>query len=288
LSVSDAGEPVRAGQELFTLYSPTLVKAQEEYLLSRSEIGSGLRDASRDRLRALGLSASQIARIEREGVADERVPVVADRDGVVGRLNVREGMFVKPDLEVMSIGALDAVWATVELFERESVFVEEGQEVTLRLDYVPGRQWNARVDYVYPLLDAALRTVRVRMELDNSDGVLKPGMFGDVTIFTRSSDAVLAVPREALIRGVPVDRVVLALGDGRFRSQPVTVGREAGDRVEILAGVSEGDLVVTSGQFLIDSESSLGAELQRMGADAPAGPKPPAGHGTDHEDMQHD
>jgi Cu(I)/Ag(I) efflux system membrane fusion protein len=191
-------------------------------------------------------------------------------------------MFVTPHLEVMSIGALDRVWLTVELFERESVFVEEGQDVVLQLDYLPGREWHARVDYVYPLLDAATRTTRVRMELDNADGVLKPGMFGEVTIFARSAQETLTVPREALIRGVPVDRVVLALGDGLFRATPVEAGREAGGRVEILGGLEAGDRVVTSGQFLIDSESSREADLERMSRDSAAGQGP-----TSHEHGDH-
>jgi Cu(I)/Ag(I) efflux system membrane fusion protein len=268
LSISDAGEPVTKGQELFTLYSPALIKAQEDYLLARTGPGASLRGASRDRLRALGISSGQISRIEKQGVADQSVAILADRDGVVGRLNVRAGMYVKPDLEVMSIGVLDRVWVTVELFERESVFVEPGQDVVMQLDYLPGRRWRAKVGYVYPVLDVATRTVRVRMVLDNSDGLLKPGMFGEVTIFSRSAKEVLSIPREALIRGAPVDRVVLALGDGRFRSQAVTVGREAGGRVEILAGLGEGTTVVTSSQFLIDSESSRDADFARMSSES--------------------
>ncbi len=272
LSVGDAGEAVTKGQELFTIYSPALVKAQEEYLLAQTGVGASLRNASRDRLRALGMSSAQITRIEQRGVADENVAVQADRDGVVGSLHVREGMYVKPDLEVMSIGALDRVWATVELFERESVFVAEGQEIEMRLDYLPGRSWQARVAYVYPVLDVATRTVRVRMVLENADGLLKPGMFGEVTIVTGTSSDVLSIPREALIRGLPADRVVLALGNGSFRAQAVTAGREAGGRVEILEGLAEGANVVTSGQFLIDSESSRDADFQRMAAEAVAVP----------------
>jgi len=268
LSVSDAGAPVTKGQELFTLYSPALIKAQEDYLLARTGAGASLRGASRERLRALGMSSGQISRIEKQGAADESVAILADRDGVVGRLNVREGMYVKPDLEVMSIGALDRVWVTVELFERESVFVEPGQDVTMQLDYLPGRRWSAKVGYVYPVLDVATRTVRVRMVLDNSDGLLKPGMFGEVTIVTRTAQDVLSIPREALIRGTPADRVVLALDDDRFQSQAVTAGREAGGRVEILGGLSEGTRVVTSGQFLIDSESSRDADFARMSSES--------------------
>ncbi len=277
LAVNDAGEPVARGQTLFTLYSPTLIRAQEDYLRALTGAGASLRGASRERLRVLGMSSEQISRIEKQGAADERVAVLADRDGVVGRLNVREGMYVRPDLEVMSIGALDKVWATVELFERESVLVEQGQDTEMQLDYLPGRRWRAKVGYVYPVLDVATRTVRVRMVLDNSDGLLKPGMFGEVTIFTRSAQDVLSIPREALIRGAPVDRVVLALGDGRFRSQEVAVGREAGGRVEILGGLSEGTQVVTSGQFLIDSESSRDADLARMNAEDADGVEPGAG-----------
>ena len=147
-----------------------------------------------------------------------------------------------PATNVMSIAELDRVWVLAEVFERQAAWVAVGQAVTVRLDYLPGRTWEGRVDYVYPELDPTAR----------------------VTIEGAPSAASVHVPREAVIRGGQVDRVVLDLGEGRYRAQPVKLGIESGDRVAIRDGVTAGDRVVTSAQFLIDSESNIESALQRM------------------------
>ena len=173
-------------------------------------------------------------------------------------------MYVTPATELMSIADLDRVWVQVEVFERQSAWVEAGQRAEVRLDYLPGERWQGIVDYVYPELDPTTRTLKVRLRFDNPTTVLRPNMFASVTIFGTPTDAVVHVPKEALIRGGTVDRVVLGVGDGRFRSQAVVPGIESGDRVEIRSGVAPGDLVVVSGQFLIDSESNIGSALTRL------------------------
>ncbi|MEZ5558031.1 MAG: efflux RND transporter periplasmic adaptor subunit [Pseudomonadales bacterium] len=279
LDIEAEGDAVRAGEMLFSIYSPTLVKAQEEYLLAREGSSVSLRTASQERLLALGMTRAQVADLQAKGRVLQNVPVSAGGSGVVTRLNVREGMFVKPELEIMTIGALDTVWVTGELFERESLLVREGQPMEMRLGYLPGRVWSGTVTYVYPVVDVSTRSVRVRMVVDNSDAELKPGMFGDVTIAVATAQPVLSVPREAVIRGVPQDRVVLALDDERFRAQPVTIGREIGDRLEVLAGLSEDAWVVVSAQFLIDSESNRRSDLERM--DHAVAPDSGAGHHHD-------
>ena len=164
----------------------------------------------------------------------------------------------------MSIAKLDKVWVIAEVFERQAAWVGPGQHAMVELDYLPGKIWHGTVDYVYPELDPKTRTLRVRLRFDNADLVLRPNMFARVTIQGDSTDEIVHIPREALIRGGSVDRVVIALGEGRFRSQPVQVGIESGDRVAILKGVSDGDPVVVSGQFLIDSESNIEAALSGM------------------------
>jgi len=164
----------------------------------------------------------------------------------------------------MSIGALDEVWVEAEVFERQAAQVAVGAAVTMTLDYLPGRRWQGAVDYVYPALDQRTRTVRVRMRFANDDLVLKPNMFAQVSIQVRSDGEALVIPREALIRTGNMDRVVLSLGEGRFRSVVVTTGRSDDSRVEILQGLADGDEVVTSAQFLIDSESSKTADLKRI------------------------
>jgi Cu(I)/Ag(I) efflux system membrane fusion protein len=164
----------------------------------------------------------------------------------------------------MSITDLDEVWVLAEVYERQSAWIEKGQQAEVEFDYLPGESWQGTVDYVYPELDPQTRTLKVRLRFDNEGGRMRPNMFARITIFGSETKPVIHVPREALIRGGAVDRVVLELGGGRFRAQPVDVGIESGDRVEIRSGLGENDIVVTSGQFLIDSESNIESALARM------------------------
>ena len=264
LATKASGDPVQEGQLLFELYSPTLVNAQQEYLAALASNNNALRNASRDRLTALGVTRSEIERLERERTPIQRVRVFAESDGVIAHLGVREGIFVTPATEIMSVARLDRVWVLAEVFERQAAWVEPGQAAEVELDYLPGRSWQGVVDYVYPELDPTTRTLKVRIRFDNEGEVLRPNMFARVSLRGSATEPVVQVPREALIRGGKTDRVVLALGDGRFRSQVVETGIESGDRVAILSGLEEGDTVVTSGQFLIDSESDIDSALSRM------------------------
>jgi membrane fusion protein, copper/silver efflux system len=271
-----AGEPVAAGQLLFELYSPTLVNAQQEYLAAARSGSTALREASRDRLLALGVAAGEIERLDRERTVSQRVRVHADTEGFVAHLGVREGVFVEPATEVMSIAQLDRVWIQAEVFERQAAWVEAGQLAEVELDYLPGTRLRGTVDYVYPELDPATRTLRVRLRFENEDLLMRPNMFARVTLHGTETEPVVHVPREALIRGGAEDRVVVALGQGRFRAQPVEAGIESGDRVVILSGLSAGVRVVTSAQFLIDSEANVESALGRFDAESPE--LPPAGH----------
>ncbi|MGD2168261.1 MAG: efflux RND transporter periplasmic adaptor subunit [Gammaproteobacteria bacterium] len=264
LSVNAAGAPVRQGQVLFELYSPTLVNAQQEHVAAMRSSNEALHQASLERLRALGMTPAEIDRLHEEQTVEQRIRVFAQKNGVVAHLGVREGVYVTPATNVMSIAELDRVWVLAEVFEREAAWVAPGQRAQVRLDYLPGQRWSGTVDYVYPELDPRTRTLQVRLRFDNQTEVLRPNMFARVEIAASETDPVLHVPREAVIRGGDVDRVVLALGEGRFRAQPVEIGIEAGDRIEIRSGVEEGDLIVTSGQFLIDSESNIDSALRRM------------------------
>ena len=270
LAVTATGDPVKQGELLFELYSPTLVAAQQEYLMAVRSNNQVLLTASQDRLEALGVTEREIERLRQNEAPSQRVRVYASADGVVAHLGVREGIFVTPATEVVSIARLDQVWVHAEVFERQSAWVQPGQKAIVSLDYLPGKRWEGTVDYVYPELDPDTRTLRVRIRFDNEGETLRPNMFARVTLLGSPGDPVVHVPREALIRGSSTDRVVLDLGDGRFRSQPVVVGIESGDRVEITAGLAAGDRVVASGQFLIDSESNIDGALKRMDDAAPA------------------
>ncbi len=278
LSIKTTGDPVKRGQILFEFYSPTLVNAQEEYLATLQSSNAPLRKASRQRLAALGVSEAEIKRLDSERKVRQRVPIYAPNDGFVAHLGVREGIYITAATDVMSIAELNSVWVLVEVFERQADWVKAGQRAEVILDYLPGEVLHGTVDYVYPELDPKTRTLKVRLRFDNPTEALRPNMFSRVTIFGTETPAVVHVPQESLIRGGTVDRVVLALGDGRFRTQPVEVGIESGDRVEIRSGISAGDRIVTSGQFLIDSESNIESALARMDESD--------GNATDHSQHQ--
>lgn len=264
LAAKATGDPVKKGQLLFELYSPTLVSAQQEYLAALSSNNEGLKSASRDRLAALGIAKREIERLDRERVVSQRIRVRAESDGVIAELGVREGMFVTPATEVMSIAQLDQVWVVAEVFERQSAWVEPGQRAVVELDYLPGLQLEGTVDYVNPELDPETRTLKVRLRFDNEGARLLPNMFTRVVIEGRPIPNIVHVPREAVVRGGSSNRVVIDMGDGMFESRRVLVGIESGDRVAIRRGVSENERVVVSAQFLIDSESNIDSALERM------------------------
>lgn len=266
LHVTADGDPVTRGQPLYSLYSPTLVNAQEELLLALKRDNPQLIEAALARLRALQVPEAEVDRLRRERKVRQTVTIAAPLSGVVDNLAVREGMFVGPGMSLMTLGDLSRVWVVGEVFERQAALVQPGDPVRMTLDYLPGREWTAEVGYVYPSLNETTRTVRVRVPFDNPDGALKPGMYARLEIESGPSPERPLVPREALIRTGDGSRVVLALGEGRFRSVLVQAGRVGERQVEILEGLRPGQRVVTSAQFLIDSESSKRADLQRLEA----------------------
>lgn len=264
LRVKAEGDPVTEGAPLYEIYSPTLVNAQEELLLALGRGNPRLVRAARERLLALKVPKTTVEKLQNDRRVSQRITVNAPQSGVVDNLNIREGMFVSPTVTMMSIGALDEVWVAGEVFERQVSLIEEGDPVTMTLDYLPGRQWQGKVDYIYPDIDTKTRTAKIRMRFANADMALKPGMFTQLSIRARRGGETLLIPREALIRTGDETRVVLALGDGRFKSVTVEPGRIGEQRAEILSGLSEGQRIVTSAQFLIDSESSKASEFKRM------------------------
>ena len=264
LLIKSEGERVTKGQLLFEVYSPELVNAQEEYLQAVRSNHKGLTRASRERLEALGVSASQIEIINKQRRINQYVKIFAKQDGIVAKLNVREGMFVMPQKEVMSLADLSSVWILAEVFESQADWVKQGQSAEVKLSYLPGREWEGEVEYIYPSLDPKTRTLKVRLRFENKDEALKPNMFANVTIYGGAKRDVVIVPREALIRTGNDERVIVSIGEGRFQPKDVSVGIESGEYVEIMKGVNVGDKVVTSGQFLIDSEASLKASIARM------------------------
>lgn len=264
LSVRAEGEYVNNRQLLFELYAPTLVNAQEEYLQALGGGNKMLLEASKQRLLALDVSPSQIERLKKQRQVSQYIRFYAPQSGILSRLNVREGMYIKPSVEVMSIANFDSVWLLAEVFERQVSWVKTGNKAEARLPSLPGQLLTGEVEYIYPDLDPVTRTLRVRIRFDNTERLLMPNMYAHVDIFADAKPSVLNIPSEALIRGADKDHVILSLGKGRFKARPVTAGMESQNVIEIIQGLSEGDSIVVSSQFLLDSESSLKASFQRM------------------------
>jgi len=266
LLVKNEGERVKKGQLLFEFYSPQLVNTQKEYIQAKRRNDARMLSAAEEKLLALGMVQADIRQLAKTASVSNSVQVLAPQDGTVTSLNVKEGMFVKPATGIMSLADLSSVWLQAGVFESQADWVTEAQSAEARLNYMPGEVFSGRVDYVYPVLDPKTRTLQVRLRFDNPDERLKPNMYAQVTIFGKSHPAALSIPREALIRGQEVDRVVVALGNGSYTVYEVMTGIESGHWVEIIAGLEAGDEVVTSAQFLIDSEASLAGSIRRLDA----------------------
>jgi Cu(I)/Ag(I) efflux system membrane fusion protein len=272
LYLESEGERVKRGDPLLDLYSPELVNAQEEYVQAMRSGSTALLRASRDRLIALGIPRDQIRKLARTREIQQTVTLYAPQDGMVATLPVRNGMYVTPRTRIMSLADLSSVWVLAEVFERQVDWVKLKNPADVRLSYLPGQDWEGRVEYIYPSLDPKTRTLRVRLRFDNPGERLKPNMYANVRIYGGPKENAIVIPLEALIRTGREERVILALGEGRFEARKVKAGIESGDWVEITEGLQPGERVVTSGQFLIDSEASLKASITRM---SPPGNEPP-------------
>ena len=269
LAIKNEGQRIAKGSLIYELYAPDLVNAQHEYLLALNTANPLLLRAAEGKLKSLQVPADQIATLKRSRQVSETVRIYAPSSGYVSELKVREGQYVEPAAALFNISTLQQVWVSAEVFERQAGQLKVGDPVTMTLDYAPGRRWQGKVDYLYPTLDAATRTLKVRLRFDNPDEFLKPNMFAKVSIRSGKGEPQMVVPSEAVIRTGSQNRLVLALGDGGFKSVAVTLGAQFGDRVAILDGVEPGDSIVSSAQFLLDSESSIDSDFQRMTAVRP-------------------
>ena len=273
LELRAEGEPVKQGQQLAELYAPDILSAQVDFLLSRDRGGVSGRPLSADKarniLRLLDVPDDVIRDIERTGEPRNRVPVRAPIDGVVTKMMARDGMYVTESSEMFTIADLSQVWVMVNIYEHQIDWLAPGLTAEMTVPARPGRTWEGKVDYLYPELDPQTRTLRVRLVFDNPGLILKPNMFADVVIYGGPKRDVLKIPAEALIVTGERSSVVKALGPddgqgGRFQPVDVVIGMQRGGEVEILSGLDEGDEIVVSGQFLIDSESNLQASFRRM------------------------
>ena len=218
----------------------------------------------------MGADENVVKQIRESGKPERVVTIRAAGTGVVVDLGIREGAFVTPGTRILSFAGTNPVWVQTEVFEKQAAWLDGIEMAELVVDAIPGRRFEAEVDYVYPDLDPVTRTLKVRFTLANDEGLLRPNMFGRVVMRSPDSTPTLSVPREAVIRGGAGDRVVVSVGNDRYRSRLVVAGRETAERTEILQGLEEHDVVVVSGQFLIDSESNIPAALDKYQVPADA------------------
>ena len=264
LYVRSVGTEVKKGQPLFELYSPELVKAQESLFNAINLNRNALISSSKARLAALGVSRGQIKRIINNKKVLQNITVFAPQKGTISELKLNEGAFISPATQVIKAVNLDTVWVDVEVFSSQVSLIKLGNKASMTLDYFPGQEWNGQVDFIYPEMNAMNRTLRVRLQFNNPTAQLKPNMFANITLIPEMDKMRLQIPREAVIYAGNMNRVVLAKGDGQFQSVIVTLGLENKTSVEVLSGLSEGQKIVTSAQFLLDSESSISGDFERM------------------------
>lgn len=279
LFVDYTGQFVRKGQPLFTLYSPDLVASQDEFLLalaSREKVKESpltevrrqtdqLIDAARERLRLWTLTDRQIDDIARRGKAQTYLTIYSSVTGYVIDKQVFKGMFVQPETRLYSIADLSVVWMNAEIYEFEVPFVTMNQLATVTFAAYPTEAFHGRVSYIYPYLNQEARTVKVRVEMPNPKLVLKPEMYGTVQIKIDRGHR-LALPEGALLDSGTRQLVFLVRGEGLFEPREIKVGPKIGSYYEVHEGLQSGDRVVTSGNFLIDSESKLMAATNMMGS----------------------
>jgi multidrug efflux pump subunit AcrA (membrane-fusion protein) len=270
LYVDYLGAEVEAGQPLFDLYSPDLFEAQQEYLLEyrkpRDQPGGvDLLDAARTRLEYYDISAEQIARLEESGTPSKTMTISSPYPGIVIAKHANEGMRVNEGMQVYRIADLSKIWVMVTLYEYQLPFVRVGQRAAMSLPYIPGQKFEGKVIYVYPYLDAQTRQGSVRLEFDNPTLLLKPGMYANVDLrSTLAAERTLA-PRSAILDTGERQVAFVSLGEGKFEPRDLRVGVETdGGMVEILDGLKPGEMVVTSGQFLLDSEAKIREGLAKM------------------------
>jgi Cu(I)/Ag(I) efflux system membrane fusion protein len=260
-------DPVAKGQPLATIYAPEWAGALAEYLaLRKANIDASIVSAARERLRLLSIPDDVVVHSEQEGTAQSRFTLMSPTSGVIAELGVREGVMVQPGMALFRVVDLGSVWIEANIPEMQAAEVRIGAIAHAKTDAYPGRTFSGKVSALLPQVDAATRTLRARLEVANPGLALKPGMFVTVNIGSAPSQQALVVPQEAVISTGKRNVVIVAGDDNRFAPVEVAPGRPIGADVEVKSGLKEGQRVVTSGQFLIDSEASLRSALPRLSA----------------------
>lgn len=284
LFVNTTGATVGRGQALFEVYSPDLIAAQEEYRVAAESLESmgnaspearatmqALADAGLRRLRNWDIADRDLADLRAGNGASQSLPVRSRADGVVIEMMARAGMRFMPGEPLFQIADLSNVWIVASVFEQDLGFVRRGQAAAVTLAAYPGRTWAGRVSFVYPTVDPGTRTARVRIELQNEDGSLKPDLFGTVDIAAGDTVAAVAIPESAVLDSGTRQVVLVDLGGGAFEPREVALGPRGNGYVEVVTGLSAGERVVVNGNFLIDAESNFKAALGALGGHAHGG-----------------
>ncbi len=265
------GQKVKKDDVLLEFYSPKLISAEEEFLLAkkmaermREVRRTSLVDLSRRRLELWDVPAHQIKEIEETGVVKRTLHIHSPVTGIIVDKPVVEGMYVKPGQKLYTIADISGVWVYADVYEYELPWIKLGQTADMSLASYPGEVFHGHVSFIYPFVEPKTRTIRVRIEFDNPGFKLKPDMYADVTLNSVIGRHSVAVPKEAVLLSGKRSLVILSLGDGKFRPRDVVLGAETEDDYEVRSGLKEGDVVVTSAQFLIDSESSLKEAVSKM------------------------
>ena len=264
LYVDSTGKQVHKGEPLFEIYSPDLYTAQNEYVLAATR-GTGLKESALTKLKYWDVSAEQIAELEKSGQPKKTLSVSAPRDGVVVEKMAVEGQMVEAGMKLYRVADLSTVWVHSQVYEQDLAYIKLGQEAVVSLSYLPDRKFRGRVTYIYPTVDEKTRTAKVRMEFHNPGFFLKPGMFATVQIESELEAEAVLVPDMAVLRSGEKNTVFVALDGGKFEPRTVTIGaRSENNTYQVLSGLKEGERVVTSGQFMLDSESQLREAIQKM------------------------
>lgn len=272
LTITSVGDKITKGQLLYEIYSPELINAQDDFLLAHDTLKRAGNDASYQdlvrkaglRLELLGFQPQQIKALAKSKKTQYRVPFYAKNDGIVKALNVRDGMYIQPSTEVMSVVDLSKVWVIADVFENEQSWLAVGQRAEISVPAMGIKGIEGKIDYIYPELDPVTRSLRVRIVVQNSDIELRPNTLAKIGIFGGPNKDVLVIPQEALIQTGKENRVIVKLEDNSFTARKVTVGMLSQGKAEIKEGLEENERVVTSGQFLLDSEASLKGSLMRL------------------------
>ncbi len=278
LFVDFTGAPVRAGQPLLEVYSPALVTAQEELFLARDlleqaqqaggarsqENAEELLDAARRRLAYWDIPEDEIRAMEERGTVTKTLTLRAPASGVVVEKNVVQGARITPGVELFQVADLSRVWVDAEIFEKDLSMVGVGQHAAVSFEAYPGEMFQGSVTYIYPTVSQSARTGRVRIELQNSNSRLKPGMYAQVELSGTNVAETLLVPRSAILQTGERSMVFHRMSNGQLHPMEVVTGLSSGDQVQVLSGLTEGTVVVASATFLIDAESNLGAAMAGM------------------------